>query len=98
MKANVVSQPFQYQGSKRLIAPVILQRLQLSSDSELVEPFAGSAAVSVRAAIEGRAKSYWINDANKPLSDLWRAIVEDPDLLVHQYSAWGLYGMVPNVD
>ena len=86
MKANVMSQPFQYQGSKRMIAPVILKKLQLSSDSELVEPFAGSAAVSVRAAIEGRAKSYWINDANKPLSDLWSAIVEDPDLLVHQYS------------
>jgi len=86
MKARSVSQPFQYQGSKRLIAPTIIQQLQLSSSSELVEPFAGSAAVSVRAAIERLAGSYWINDKNKPLSDLWRAIVDDPDHLVHEYS------------
>lgn len=86
MKTKFMPQPFQYQGSKRLIAPTIIQYLQLSGDSELVEPFAGSAAVSIRAAIERLARSYWINDANKPLSDLWCAIVEDPDVLVQQYS------------
>jgi len=86
MKAKSMLQPFQYQGSKRLIAPIIIQKLHLSSSSELVEPFAGSAAVSVRAAIERLAGSYWINDKNKPLSDLWCAIVEDPNRLVHEYS------------
>ena len=86
MHAKFISQPFQYQGSKRLIAPTILQRLQLSCNSELVEPFAGSAAVSVRAALERLAASFWINDVNEPLSNLWRAIVEDPVGLVHQYT------------
>lgn len=86
MKAQFMPQPFQYQGSKRLIAPIIIQHLQLSDYSELVEPFAGSAAVSIRAAIERHGRCYWINDANKPLSDLWCAIVEEPDVLVKQYS------------
>ncbi len=85
-KANSMLQPFQYQGSKRLIAPVIIQRLQLSRDSELVEPFAGSAAVSVRAAIDRLAGCYWINDKNKPLADLWRVILEEPNRLVQDYS------------
>lgn len=86
MHSRHVSQPFQYQGSKRLIAPAILQNLQMSADSVLVEPFAGSAAVSIRAAFERRARSFWINDTNKPLTDLWRAIIEDPLSLVERYS------------
>ncbi|MCY4174921.1 MAG: DNA adenine methylase [Acidimicrobiaceae bacterium] len=85
-KASAMLQPFQYQGSKRLIASEILKQLQLSSNSELVEPFAGSAAVSVRAAIERRAGHYWINDKNEPLSDLWREIVEEPHRLAYDYS------------
>ncbi|MDE0607535.1 MAG: DNA adenine methylase [Acidimicrobiaceae bacterium] len=86
MHPRCVSQPFQYQGSKRLIAPAIIQNLQMSPDSVLVEPFAGSAAVSIRSAFERRARSFWINDANKPLTDLWRAIIEDPVGLAEQYS------------
>lgn len=86
MGSTYVSQPFQYQGSKRLIAPTILHKLQLTPESILVEPFAGSAAVSVRAAIEKRVRSFWINDTNKPLIDLWESIIEEPDRLIEQYS------------
>jgi site-specific DNA-adenine methylase len=38
-----VPQPFQYQGSQRALAPLILQYLPIST-TRLVEPFGGSAA------------------------------------------------------
>lgn len=85
MHSKYVSQPFQYQGSKRAIAPTIVEHLQITHDSVLVEPFAGSAAVSIRAAIDGRGKKFWINDCNEPLMDLWRAILEEPGNLIAQY-------------
>ena len=53
----------------------------------LVEPFAGSAAVSIRAALEGRVDSLWLNDANEPLINLWNAILHDTYNLIEQYTA-----------
>jgi DNA adenine methylase len=50
-----VPQPFQYQGSKRALAPLILQYLPISN-TRLVEPFCGSAALSIATAARGRAK------------------------------------------
>jgi hypothetical protein len=52
-----------YQGSKRNLAPVILRYFP-KGIKRLVEPFAGSAAMSVAAAAQGLAKSFWINDLN----------------------------------
>jgi site-specific DNA-adenine methylase len=49
-----VPQPFQYQGSKRALAPLILQYLPVST-TRLVEPFCGSAALSIATAARGRA-------------------------------------------
>lgn len=74
---KTVPHPIQYQGSKRNLAPVILQYIPKHVD-RLIEPFAGSAAISVAAAARQAAKSYVINDLNKPLSDLLRLIVEYP--------------------
>lgn len=79
-------QSFQYQGSKRLIAPAVLELLCLTEANVLVEPFAGSAAVSVRAALERRAGGFWLNDANEPLVALWVEIVDNPDGLVAKYA------------
>ena len=87
MRLKDAPQPFQYQGSKRVIAPAILSKLDLGSYSMLVEPFAGSAAVSIRAVLEGRINSLWLNDANQPLIDLWNAILHDTDNLIEQYTA-----------
>ena len=50
-----VPQPFQYQGSQRALAPLILQYLPIST-TRLVEPFCGSAALSIATAARGRAK------------------------------------------
>jgi hypothetical protein len=47
-----VPQPFQYQGSKRALAPLILQYLPIST-TRLVEPFCGSAALSIATAARG---------------------------------------------
>lgn len=79
-------QPFQYQGSKRLIAAAILERLRLPRGAVLVEPFAGSAAVSIRAAAQGHAGGFWLNDANEPLIGLWRAIIGEPEALACEYA------------
>ena len=78
------SHPFPYQGSKRNIASDILQYFP-SSINTLFEPFAGSAAISIAAAMRGRAKRFYINDLNKALMDLIKKIVEEPEIIADQY-------------
>src|SRR3989304_2710526 len=51
----------------------------------LHEPFAGSAAISRAAGAYKRASRFHINDLNKPLIDLWRAIVNTPEKLAKEY-------------
>ena len=77
-------QPFQYQGSKRALARGIVERVP-SGTSLLIEPFAGSAAVSIAAAFYGRVNHLHLNDVNRPLIELWSAILNDPDHLVDEY-------------
>ena len=73
-----VPHPIQYQGSKRRLAPLILRHFPKGVD-RLIEPFAGSAAISIAAAAGNRARTYMVNDLNKPLAELLRRIVEQPD-------------------
>ena len=80
-----VPQPIPYQGSKRQIAPVILQKFPVTV-SRLVEPFAGSAAISLAVATRRRTERFWINDAHAPLIDLWREIIHRPDALAAKYT------------
>ncbi len=79
-----VSHPFPYQGSKRSICRHILPHIPAST-GRLVEPFCGSAAVSLAVAAQGRAKRFWLNDANAPLMALWREILEHPVQLADRY-------------
>jgi len=79
-----VPQPFQYQGSKRGLAPMILPYLPVKFD-RLVEPFAGSAAMTIACAARGRAARYWINDLNKPLADLLHLIIHRPEEIADAY-------------
>lgn len=79
-----VPHPIPYQGSKRNLAPEILRYFP-ERIGTLIEPFAGSAAITLAAAARGLAARYVINDLNKPLMDLWRAIIEAPEKLVRQY-------------
>lgn len=86
MRLKDAPQPFQYQGSKRVIASAILSKLDMGSYSLLMEPFAGSAAVSIRAAMESKVNSIWLNDVNEPLIELWNAILHDTENLIEQYT------------
>ncbi|MBI2808351.1 MAG: DNA adenine methylase [Planctomycetes bacterium] len=86
--ANNIPHPIPYQGSKRNLATDILSYCP-PKIGRLVEPFAGSAAISLAAASCDRAQEFWINDAHKPLIDLWLEIIERPDQLSDKYeSLW----------
>jgi len=76
--------PFPYQGSKRGIAKVILSFFP-EKTGKLIEPFAGSGAVSIAAAFYGKAESFVLNDINAPLIALWKMIVYHPQTLSDQY-------------
>ena len=76
--------PFPYQGSKRNIAPKILKFFPEKIE-RLIEPFAGSAAISIASAYHGLSKHFIINDLNKPLVDLLRMIVEHPIEIANLY-------------
>ena len=79
-----IPHPFPYQGSKREIAHHILAHFP--DDVEcLIEPFCGAAAISIATATCGLAKRFLLNDLNKPLMDLWKEILEDPNKLVQEY-------------
>lgn len=84
MKTRTIPHPVPYQGSKRNLAEDILRYFPSDIDT-LYEPFAGSAAITIAAAVNGLGKRYHINDLNKPLMDLWRAIIETPEVIASQY-------------
>ncbi len=79
-----IPHPIPYQGSKRNLAADILRYFPPKFDT-LYEPFAGSAAITIAAAASGLGKRYSINDLNKPLMDLWHAIIETPEKITVEY-------------
>jgi len=83
-----VPQPFPYQGSKRRLAPLILQYFPPGA-ARLVEPFAGSAAVSLASACARRTAAFALNDLNSALMELWERIINAPAEISTQYeSLW----------
>lgn len=83
---NIGLQPFQYQGSKRVLASRILEHVPNGHFNEVLEPFAGSAAVSLAAVAKGLVSRVWLNDINAPLMDLWHAILTDTESLISEYT------------
>lgn len=79
-----IPHPFPYQGSKRGIARFILPHFP-SDVRCLIEPFCGSAAVSIAATACKLARQFRLNDLNEPLMNLWTEILERPDELVEDY-------------
>ncbi|MBD2436978.1 DNA adenine methylase [Nostoc sp. FACHB-110] len=77
--------PIQYQGSKRKLASVILNFLP-NKVERFLEPFAGTAAISIAVASKHISQSFWLNDINKPLIELLELIVERPDEIINAYS------------
>ncbi|MCC6414316.1 MAG: DNA adenine methylase [Opitutaceae bacterium] len=78
-------QPFQYQGSKRSLAPAILGFMP-TKFRRMVEPFAGSAAMTIACAARNRAERFWINDLNRPLADLLNLIINRPEEIADHYA------------
>ncbi len=74
----------QYQGSKRILAPQILQYMP-QKFNRLIEPFSGMAAISIATAYENRTNHFWINDLNEPLINLLKEAIENPQRLVEDY-------------
>ena len=79
-----VPHPIPYQGSKRRLAVQILALLPRGG-SRLIEPFAGSAAVTLAAAARRSYAQYLIADALTPLAGVWSLIVSEPEALVVGY-------------
>lgn len=77
-------QPFPYQGSKRNLAEKIARHFPTKT-TRLVEPFAGSAAMSIFAAQHRLADRFIINDSYEPLINLWKAIMKDPETCAAEY-------------
>ncbi len=78
-------QPIPYQGSKRALAQTIIDYYPNNIHS-LIEPFAGSAAISIASLYYNKVDKVIINDINKPLMDLWGAIINNPNDIIEKYS------------
>lgn len=79
-----IPHPVPYQGSKRGLAQVILSFVP-GDVGRLIEPFAGSAAVSLAAAYYSKAHTFLLNDANVPLMSLWERIITRPGEISDDY-------------
>ena len=76
-----------YQGSKRLLAPAILATLGTRRFSRMIEPFCGSAALTLAAAGRDLAEHFVLADGYAPLAALWSLAVDAPDELASGYEA-----------
>jgi DNA adenine methylase len=80
-----VPHPIPYQGSKRRLATAILSHVEAGRYDRLVEPFAGSAAVTLAAAKRKKFRYFEIGDRLEPLVSLWQAIIDDPESIASEY-------------
>lgn len=75
----------QYQGSKRILAPQILQYMP-KRFNRLIEPFSGMAAITIAVAMREKALEYVVNDLNEPLIRILCEAVEKPSALIDSYT------------
>lgn len=75
----------QYQGSKRNLAPQILQYIP-KRFNRLIEPFAGMAAITIAVAKQRRADHYLLNDLNEPLVNVLKECIKNPQRLIDDYT------------
>lgn len=88
--------PIPYQGSKRNLADQILRYFP-NEFGRLIEPFAGSAAITIASAFYFKANHFIINDINEPLIQLWDKIIYNPQTIIKQYhDIW--HGQIGNED
>lgn len=74
----------QYQGSKRNLVPQILKYFPKKFNT-LIEPFAGTAAITIGCASLQMGEKYIINDLNRPLALLLELVINQPDFVSEEY-------------
>ncbi len=79
-----IPQPIPYQGSKRRLAPQILAHVP-RFPGRFIEPFAGSAALTIAIASQGFATNFLLADSLAPLMGIWESILHDPWGLADRY-------------
>jgi DNA adenine methylase len=77
--------PFPYQGSKRKIAEQIIDKCDLSNIDCVIEPFAGTSAITLALLQNGFVEYAVINDKNAHIAGLWQKICSDPVELCDGY-------------
>lgn len=83
-----IPHPLPYQGSKRILASSIIAYFPKRID-RLIEPFAGSAAVSLAASYYGKVENVLLNDINQALVSLWDQMIYNPEAISDAYeSLW----------
>lgn len=75
----------QYQGSKRILAPQILQYMPRHFH-RLIEPFAGMAAITIAVAQFNRADKFIVNDINAPIVKILKEAINAPKSLLKDYT------------
>lgn len=81
-----VPHPIPYQGSKRRLANAVLSHVAPHNYKRLIEPFAGSAAITLAAASRNAFQTYVLGDALDPLMTLWQEIIQTPEGIADQYA------------
>ncbi|MET1111903.1 MAG: DNA adenine methylase, partial [Allosphingosinicella sp.] len=76
--------PIPYQGSKRRLADAI-GRVIPNQIGTWYEPFAGSAAMTIWVAQHRTPKRIVLGDSLPPLAELWRVIINNPEITADRY-------------
>lgn len=76
--------PLRYPGGKGKLAPfmgLMIKKMNIQGGT-YIEPFAGGAGVALMLLMEGHVDNIVINDYDKAIYSVWRAIVNEPENLV----------------
>lgn len=74
----------QYQGSKRSLAPKIAEYFP-ERFNRFIEPFSGTAAMSIYTALNRECHTFILNDINKQVIELLEKCINEPENLVEEY-------------
>lgn len=74
----------QYQGSKRSLAPIIAGYYP-NSFNRFIEPFSGTAAMSIFTAVYCKSNQFLLNDINMQVMSMMEECINNPDRLADSY-------------
>lgn len=80
----MIYSPLRYPGGKAKLAPfmeLIIEKLNIQGGT-YIEPFAGGAGVALSLLMEGHVENIVINDYDKAIYSIWRAILSETDNLI----------------